>query len=102
MKTMHVFKLTLALIAMVGASFTCYADDDDSIKLGERPGSGSPGRSILPVTASVNNSELNILFTSAVGDVDIMVVDEQANTVYIATVDSYQQSSLIVPVASWA
>ncbi len=86
---MRVFKLTLAILAMLGASFTCCAGDDP-IKMGDKSGSGSSGRSILPVTASVNDSDLNILFTSAVGNVDILVVDEQANTVYITTVDSYQ------------
>jgi hypothetical protein len=56
---------------------------------------------MLPVSATIDASELAVYFESSVGDATITVYDESNNIIYQGVVDTNSEMSVSIPSSSW-
>jgi len=66
-----------------------------------QPGPGPCGLIFIPVSATINDSELAIYFETSIGEATITVTDNTNQVVYQETVDTDLTSELQIPVDQW-
>jgi len=94
-------KIICSLFACLMLSVpTVYADNDPILIMGELP--TGPMRMPIPVTAWLNDGQLEITFITNVGIVDISVVNDKNVIVYQEDVDTDITSYVDVSTTSWS
>ncbi len=58
--------------------------------------------SLIPVTATEDNSELAVYFEEAVGDATITVYDASNQVVYQEVIDTDSQSAAFIDISTWS
>jgi hypothetical protein len=56
----------------------------------------------LPVSVTIDESNLSLFFDSSVGDATITVYDSSNNVVYQEVVDTDSTAEVFIPVTSWS
>jgi len=96
--------LCMILVALFSSGIA-YATDTTPIIVTPPPPPPGPGPCRLiciPVTATINDSELAVYFELSIGEATVTVTDDSNNVVYMETIDTDSSSDMQIPVAGWA
>jgi len=100
------FKISLVLMLFMSAQY-CFAKDDTPIIIRKddtsepTPSQTNGFVSFLSVLATINETELTVLFESTVGDATITVTSDSTGIVYQEVIDTNLDFETFIPVNLW-
>ena len=99
MKRSIVFSFLLVMLANI---FFASAAEINLIKDPDKPGPKPLSLTYLPVSATINETELAIYFDSVIGYATICVYDNNDNLVTVEIVDTNSTSEIFIATDTWS
>jgi hypothetical protein len=101
------FKISLVFMLFMSAQY-CFATNTTKLVIRkDEPKDPTPVQTNrvenpLPVSATINDTELAVYFDSTVGNATVTVISDSTGTVYQEVVDTGSTAEIFIPAALWS